>query len=74
MEIRPVQDNTVLTVIISDPAGDLTAFFYGRSAIPGLLCGSKVRFHGRTRVKDAARVMINPAYELLTPGTGATGE
>jgi amino acid transporter len=74
MEIRPVQDNTVLTVIISDSAGDLTAFFYGRSAIPGLLCGSTVRFHGRARVKDAARVMINPAYELLAPGTAATGE
>jgi hypothetical protein len=73
LEIRPVDHNTVLAVDISDSTGDLTALFYGRSAIPGLACGGKVRLRGAVGVKDGAPVMINPAYELLAPGN-TTGE
>jgi hypothetical protein len=44
--------------------------FYGRSHIPGLGPGAKVRFTGQVGVRDRVAVMINPAYELLTPGNG----
>jgi amino acid transporter len=70
LEIRPVENNTVFDVHISDSTGDLTAMFYGRSGIPGLICGSKVRFRGKVGIKDGAPVMVNPAYELLAPGEG----
>ena len=43
VEIRPVEHNSVLAVEIHDPTGNLTAMFYGRSHIPGLICGSRVR-------------------------------
>jgi hypothetical protein len=69
VEIRSVEQNSVLAVEISDSTGDLTALFYGRSKIPGLMCGSRVRLRGPVGFKNAAPVMVNPAYELLVPYT-----
>jgi amino acid transporter len=71
LEIRPVENNSVLALEISDSTGDLTALFYGRSRIPGLMCGGKVRLRGHVGIKDGGPVMINPAYELLIPGTSS---
>ena len=68
VEIRPVERNSVLAVEINDSTGNLTAMFYGRSHIPGLVCGAHVRFTGRAGIRDDQPVMINPAYELLFPG------
>jgi len=73
LEIRPVENNSVLAVEISDSTGDLTALFYGRSRIPGLMCGGKVRLRGQVGIRDGGPVMINPAYELLIPGSGQDG-
>ncbi len=69
VEIRPVERNTVLATEIADSTGHLTALFYGRSHIPGLDCGSRVRFRGQVGIRDGEAVMINPAYELVAPGT-----
>jgi hypothetical protein len=69
VEIRPVERNTVLATEIADSTGHLTALFYGRSHIPGLDCGSRVRFRGQVGMRDGEPVMINPAYELVAPGT-----
>jgi amino acid transporter len=68
VEIRSVEQNSVLACEISDSTGDLTALFYGRSKIPGLMCGSRVRLRGPVGIKHGAPVMINPAYELIGPG------
>jgi len=68
VEIRSVEHNSVLACEISDSTGDLTALFYGRSHIPGLICGAKIRFRGAVGIKNGAPVMINPAYELVVPG------
>jgi amino acid transporter len=68
MEIRPVERNSVLAVEINDSTGNLTAMFYGRSHIPGLICGARVRFTGSARIRGGQPVMINPAYELVSPG------
>jgi amino acid transporter len=70
VEIRPVEANTVLACEIVDATGQLTALFYGRSHIPGLDPGAKVRFTGQVGIRDDQAVMINPAYELLAPGEG----
>ena len=69
VEIRPVERNTVLAVEIADSTGHLTALFYGRSHIMGLDCGSRVRFRGPVGMRDGGPVMINPAYDLVAPGT-----
>jgi amino acid transporter len=68
VEVRPVQRSSVLAVEISDSTGDLTALFYGRSHIPGIICGSKVRFRGPVGMREEGPIMINPAYELLAAG------
>ncbi|MGH3212292.1 MAG: amino acid permease [Trebonia sp.] len=70
MEIRPVERNSVLAVEINDSTGNLTAMFYGRSHIPGMICGSRVRFTGSARIRGGQPVMINPAYELVSAGEG----
>src|SRR6266542_4012684 len=69
VEIRPVEHNTVLATEIADSTGQLTALFYGRSHIPGLDCGARVRFRGPVGLADGGPVMINPAYELLAHGS-----
>jgi amino acid transporter len=65
VEIRPVEHNTVLACDVADSTGELTALFYGRSNIPGLRPGCKVRLRGPVGLRDGLPVMINPAYELL---------
>jgi hypothetical protein len=72
VEIRPVERNTVLACEIADATGQLTALFYGRSHIPGLDPGAKVRFTGQVGMRGNVAVMINPAYELLAPGEDAS--
>ena len=67
VEIRPVERNSVLACEVSDGTGVLTALFYGRSHIPGIVCGARVRFRGAVGIKDGQPVMTNPAYELLFP-------
>ncbi|HWG63747.1 MAG TPA: amino acid permease [Streptosporangiaceae bacterium] len=72
IEIRPVERNSVLACEISDSTGDLTALFYGRSHIAGVICGSRVRFRGQVGLREEGPIMINPAYELLGQGTGTS--
>jgi amino acid transporter len=69
VEIRPVEHNTVLACDVEDSTGQLTALFYGRSNIAGLRPGSKVRLRGQVGIRENRPVMINPAYELLAPGS-----
>jgi amino acid transporter len=72
VEIRPVERNTVLAAEIADSTGQLTALFYGRSHIPGLVCGARVRFRGQVGMRQGGPVMINPAYELVAAGDGGS--
>ena len=71
VEIRPVEKNAVLACEISDSTGDLTALFYGRSHIPGIVCGSTVQVRGSVGMPGNGPIMINPAYELLAPRGGS---
>src|SRR6202035_3612606 len=56
VEIRPVERNSVLAVEISDSTGDLTALFYGRSHIPGVICAARVRFRGPVGLREEGPV------------------
>jgi hypothetical protein len=68
VEIKPVERNSVLVCEISDSSGELTAMFYGRSHIPGVVCGARLRLRGSVGIRaDGHPVMTNPAYELLFP-------
>jgi hypothetical protein len=74
VEIRPVEHNTVLACDVEDSTGQLTALFYGRSNIPGLRPGSKVRLRGQVGIRNGRPVMINPAYELLAYGEATSAD
>jgi amino acid transporter len=65
LEIRPVDHSCVLACQVSDATGEITALFYGRTHIPGVEPGTMIQLRGRVGMKDAAAVMVNPAYELL---------
>jgi hypothetical protein len=68
VEIRPVEQNSVLAYEIADSTGELTALFYGRSRIPGVVCGSRVRFRGSVGIRAGRPFMVNPTYELVASG------
>jgi amino acid transporter len=74
VEIRPVEHNTVLACEIADSTGELTALFYGRSHIAGLICSARVRLRGPVGLRGGRPFMVNPSYELLGPAEpGAAG-
>ncbi len=73
VEIRPVEKNSVLAIEIADSTGSLTALFYGRSHIPGVICGARVRFRGSVGLRSEGPVMTNPAYDLLSSAAGTDG-
>ncbi len=74
VEIRPVEHSTVLACDVADSTGELTALFYGRSNIPGLRPGTKVRLRGQVGIRDGQPIMINPAYELLAHADDSGGK
>jgi amino acid transporter len=73
VEIRPVERNSVLAYEIADSTGELTALFYGRSSIPGVICGSRVRFRGTVGLRAGRPFMVNPTYDLLPSGPPEPG-
>jgi amino acid transporter len=66
VEIRPVEQNCVFECTIDDGTGPLTVMFYGRTGIPGLAPGTRLRLEGKVSVRAGGRVMTNPAYELVS--------
>ena len=65
IEIRQVGDSCILACTIADHSGEVTALFYGRRHIPGLIPGSHVRLSGTVSSDQTRTLLINPAYEFL---------
>jgi amino acid transporter len=65
VEIRPVENSCVFEATIADSTGSLTVMFYGRTHIPGLEPGVRIRLDGKVSMRTGGPAMINPAYELL---------
>jgi amino acid transporter len=68
VEIRPVGGSSVLAITVADSTGQLTALFYGRSHIAGVEPGVRIRLTGAFGIRGGLPGMINPTYELLSPG------
>jgi hypothetical protein len=66
IEIRQVGHSCILACTIADPSGEVTALFYGRREIPGLIPGSHVRLRGMVSGDQTRTLLINPAYEFLS--------
>src|ERR1700761_9331347 len=69
LAIRPVEQSSVLAMEVADGTGTLTALFYGRKQIPGVICGSRIRLQGPAGFKGNRPVVINPLYELQSQDT-----
>jgi amino acid transporter len=65
VEIRPVEQNCVFACTVSGSTGELTAMFYGRTHIPGVEPGARIRLVGKVYMREGGPTMINPAYQLL---------
>ena len=65
VEIRPVEQNCVFECTVADATGALTAMFYGRTHIPGVEPGARIRLAGKVFMGEGGPAMINPAYQLL---------
>jgi amino acid transporter len=65
VEIRPVEQNCVFECTVADATGELTAMFYGRTHIPGVEPGTRLRLKGKVSIRENGPVMINPAYQLV---------
>jgi RecG-like helicase len=64
--IQPAGQGTMLSCRIADATGDLTAVFYGRTAIAGAEPGTQIRLHGMVGIgPDGQASMVNPGYELV---------
>ena len=55
-----------LEVVLSDGTGDAIAIFTGRRSIPGIESGRSMIIEGVARDERGRRVVLNPAYTLLT--------
>ena len=75
VEIRPVEQNSVLAAEIVDSTGEPDRAVLRPVAHPGhhLRRPGAVPWPGRP-ARGRRPVMINPAYELLFPGTGDPGD
>ena len=73
VEIRPVDQNCVFECTVSDGTGLLTAMFYGRTHIPGVEPGARLRLDGKVSMREGGPTMINPAYQLLPRSPAADG-
>ena len=51
-------------VELRDPTGTLVLRFFGRSSIPGLVCGRQIVAQGTPSLVNDAIVMINPFYSF----------
>ncbi|MGE5290164.1 MAG: amino acid permease [Micromonosporaceae bacterium] len=65
IEVRPVDHSCVLACTVADATGELTALFYGRTHIPGVEPGTKIRLYGTVGIHEGGAEMINPAYQLV---------
>ena len=55
-----------LTVELCDGTGTITLRFLGRTEVPGIVLGCRLRVEGTPWMEDGLLTMINPLYEFET--------
>ena len=56
----------------ADRVGKVRCTFLGRTSIPGICVGVRLRVQGRLVLFHRRRCLLNPLYELVGPSCGAT--
>ena len=55
-----------LNVELCDGTGTITLRFMGRTEIPGIVLGCRLRVQGTPWIEDGTLIMLNPLYEFET--------
>ena len=66
MRVAPRKGIPALEVVVSDGTGDAVAVFTGRRHIEGIEHGRALIIEGIARDEHGRRVMLNPAYTLIS--------
>ena len=67
--LRPVANAPAVEADLWDGTGRVSVLWLGRRRIPGITPGRQLVVHGRVIMRDGARLMVNPRYELLPAAT-----
>lgn len=66
MRVTPRQGVPSFEVVVSDGTGDAVAVFTGRRSIAGVEHGRAMVIEGVAREERGRRIMLNPAYTLIS--------
>ncbi len=67
VRVQPLAGTSTLECVLQDDTGAMSLVFLGRSKIPGIEIGSRIRAEGVAGEHRGRLAILNPAYQLLTP-------
>jgi amino acid transporter len=65
LRVQPLSGTSTLECVIEDDTGTMSIVFLGRSKIPGIGVGTRLRAHGIAGQHRGRLAILNPTYELL---------
>ena len=68
VRVQPLAGTSTLECVVQDDTGAMSLVFLGRSKIPGIEVGSRVRAEGVAGEHRGRLAILNPVYQLLTTG------
>jgi amino acid transporter len=68
VKVAALADSPLYACEVMDSTGVLTAVFYGRRSVPGLIPGACIRLQGRPRREHGKLIIANPRYRLIVNG------
>jgi amino acid transporter len=71
VHLQPISNSQILRCEVVDPTGELLVLFYGRTDIPGIRPGQRIRIQGTVGTHNGDLSIANPRYDLINP-TAAT--
>jgi RecJ-like exonuclease len=69
VRVQPLAGVPTLECTVYDETGGLAVVFLGRREIPGIRPGMTLTAEGMVSDHQGRLAILNPAYQLLTPGT-----
>jgi hypothetical protein len=66
VRVQPLAGTSTLECVLQDDTGAMSLVFLGRSKIPGIEVGSRVRAEGVAGEHRGRLAILNPVYQLLT--------
>jgi RecJ-like exonuclease len=68
VRVQPLAGVPTLECTVYDETGGLAVVFLGRREIPGIRPGTTLTAEGMVADHQGRLAILNPAYQLLTPG------